>query len=59
MRRGAFTVGVVWSPRVGQGWGAALLPYRAEDVSDWPIGIPELTEHYRAVLSFVKMSAPW
>jgi choline dehydrogenase-like flavoprotein len=38
-------------------WGSALLPYRAEDIADWPIGIEDLADHYRAVLSFMKMAA--
>ena len=38
-------------------WGAALMPYRAEDIPSWPIGVPDLADHYRAVLSFMKMSA--
>ena len=38
-------------------WRAALMPYRAEDISNWPIGIADLADHYRAVMSFVKMSA--
>lgn len=34
-------------------WGAAMLPYRKEDIADWPIGIQELEPHYRAVMEFV------
>lgn len=34
-------------------WGAAMLPYRSEDIMDWPIGIKELEPHYRAVMEFV------
>ncbi len=34
-------------------WGASLLPYRAEDIADWPIRIADLEPHYRAVLDFM------
>jgi ferredoxin len=37
-------------------WGAALLPYRDEDMRDWPIGSSQLADHYRAVLEFMPMS---
>jgi len=30
-------------------WGAAMLPYRDEDISDWPIKNKDLEKHYRAV----------
>jgi choline dehydrogenase-like flavoprotein len=30
-------------------WGAAMLPLRDEDISDWPIKNPDLADHYRAV----------
>jgi choline dehydrogenase-like flavoprotein len=31
-------------------WGAAVLPYRSEDISDWPITLADLAHHYQAVL---------
>jgi choline dehydrogenase-like flavoprotein len=37
-------------------WGAAILPYRAEDIRDWPIGDDELAGHYRAVLNFMPLA---
>lgn len=30
-------------------WGAAMLPLRDDDITDWPIKNSDLTEHYRAV----------
>ncbi len=30
-------------------WGAAMLPLRDEDITDWPIKNPDLAEHYRVV----------
>lgn len=38
-------------------WGAALLPYRREDIADWPISLDELIPHYRAVMDFVPGTA--
>jgi len=37
-------------------WGAAILPYRAEDIRDWPIGEHDLASHYRAVLEFMPVA---
>jgi choline dehydrogenase-like flavoprotein len=34
-------------------WGASILPFRQEDIEDWPITISELTPHYQKVLSFM------
>lgn len=34
-------------------WGSALLPYRQEDIGEWPISISDLDPHYRAVMKFV------
>jgi len=39
---------------LSNGWGAATLPYRQEDIADWPIGIAELAPHYRAVARLAK-----
>jgi choline dehydrogenase-like flavoprotein len=52
-------VGIV--PSLAQGglsnvWGAAMLPYAAEDITDWPISIRELEPHYRAVLDFTGLA---
>jgi len=38
-------------------WGAAVLPYLAEDLTDWPVSAEELAPHYRAVANFVPLSA--
>jgi hypothetical protein len=32
------------------------LPYRAEDIHDWPIGEDDLARHYRAVLEFMPLA---
>jgi len=32
-------------------WGASVLPYRQEEIKNWPITIKELEPHYRAVLA--------
>jgi hypothetical protein len=37
-------------------WGAAILPYRAEEIRDWPIREHELACHYRAVLEFMPLA---
>lgn len=34
-------------------WGSSLLPYRQEDIADWPITVRDLEPHYRAVMNFV------
>ena len=52
-------VGIV--PSLAQGglsnvWGAAVLPYASEDVTDWPIKISDLEPHYRAVLEFTGLA---
>ncbi|HXF09964.1 MAG TPA: hypothetical protein VN625_04205 [Desulfuromonadaceae bacterium] len=38
-------------------WGAAMLPYRDDDLADWPVKSGELARHYEAVLNFVDFSA--
>ncbi|MGH7980642.1 MAG: hypothetical protein ACREE6_14795, partial [Limisphaerales bacterium] len=45
---------VAVSPSLGFGglsnvWGAAMLPFRDEDILDWPIRNTDLAKHYRAV----------
>jgi len=45
---------VALCPSLGLGglsnvWGAAMLPLRDDDISDWPIKNSDLAEHYRAV----------
>jgi ferredoxin len=38
-------------------WGAAMLPYRDEDISDWPVKNSELAQHYRAVTAITGLAA--
>lgn len=38
-------------------WGASVLPYRTEDMSDWPITAGDLVPHYRAALAMMPFSA--
>jgi len=37
-------------------WGASVLPYRTEDMSDWPITADDLAPHYRAALAMMPFS---
>ena len=37
-------------------WGGAMLPYRDEDITSWPIAAADLEPYYRAVLSYVPMT---
>jgi choline dehydrogenase-like flavoprotein len=37
-------------------WGAAILPFRQEDMAGWPIGVADLAPHYQAILSFMDAS---
>jgi choline dehydrogenase-like flavoprotein len=34
-------------------WGASMLPYRPEDLTDWPVPHAELIPHYRAIMRMV------
>ena len=38
-------------------WGASILPFRRQDIEDWPISLDELEPHYKAVLRFVPIAA--
>ena len=56
------TDGVSAKPSFARGglsnvWGASVLPYRTEDMSDWPITAEDLAPHYRAVLKLMPFSA--
>jgi len=42
---------------LSNGWGAAILPYRDQDILDWPISIAELAPHYSAIREFVPVAA--
>jgi len=39
------------------GWGAAILPYRAQDISDWPFPLDDLDDHYAALSKFMPVAA--
>lgn len=41
---------------LSNGWGAAVLPYRNEDLAGWPIGVDDLAPHYRAVADFMPIA---
>ncbi|MEX0649646.1 MAG: GMC family oxidoreductase N-terminal domain-containing protein [Candidatus Andersenbacteria bacterium] len=54
--------GVDAGASVGQGgfstvWGAAVLPYSAEDMLGWPISPLDLAPHYKAVLAMMPIAA--
>jgi choline dehydrogenase-like flavoprotein len=54
--------GVGLSPSLALGgfstvWGAAMLPYRDQDIPDWPVKNADLAQHYRAVLAFTGLAA--
>jgi choline dehydrogenase-like flavoprotein len=38
-------------------WGAAMLPHRDSDISDWPVKNEELAQHYRAVTELTGLAA--
>ncbi len=38
-------------------WGASILPFRRQDIADWPISLDQLEPHYKAVLRFVPIAA--
>ncbi len=42
---------------LSNGWGASVLPYRAEDIRDWPVTAEELAPHYAAVRGFMPIAA--
>ncbi len=37
-------------------WGGAVLPYRQQDITDWPIALDDLKPHYKAVAEFMPVS---
>jgi len=39
------------------GWGAAILPYRAQDITDWPVSLEDLGDHYAALSKFMPVAA--
>lgn len=42
---------------LSNGWGASVLPYRSEDLEEWPIHTDELAPHYSAVRDFMPIAA--
>jgi choline dehydrogenase-like flavoprotein len=53
------SIGVLPSFAAGgfsNGWGSAILPYRQEDIMDWPASTRELDEHYGALREFMPMT---
>jgi choline dehydrogenase-like flavoprotein len=38
-------------------WGASMLPCHEGDIGDWPISLPQLAPHYKAVLELTGLSA--
>ena len=38
-------------------WGASVMPFRTEDMREWPISAEDLAPHYRAVLEVIPYSA--
>ena len=37
-------------------WGACILPYPDAELSDWPVALGEMQEHYRSVLASIPFS---
>ncbi len=38
-------------------WGAAMLPYRDDDIAEWPIKNSDLAQHYRAITEITGLAA--
>ena len=38
-------------------WGSNVLPFQQQDITDWPIRETDLAPYYRAIFSFVDLSA--
>lgn len=38
-------------------WGGTMLPYRQEDIADWPISLQDLSVSYAEILKFVPLAA--
>lgn len=38
-------------------WGAAMMPYLDQDLEDWPVRMPDLAEHYAAVVALTGLAA--
>src|SRR5215831_13012598 len=37
-------------------WGAALMPYAEKDISDWPLKLASLAEHYEAAVRLTRLA---
>jgi len=37
-------------------WGSAILPFRQDDMRDWPVTASQLAEHYRSVFQFMPLA---
>ena len=37
-------------------WGAAMLPYRADDFKEWPITLDEMLPHYKSVAEMLEIA---
>ena len=53
--------GVALRPSLAQGgfstvWGAAMMPYSARDMAEWPITPADLAEHYSAITKLTGLS---
>ena len=42
---------------LSNGWGASILPYRTEDLLDWPAVARDLSPHYAALRTFLPIAA--
>lgn len=42
---------------LSNGWGSAILPYREEDISNWPSTSKNLKKYYQALKEFMPMAA--
>lgn len=42
---------------LSNGWGSAILPYREEDISDWPSASKNLKKYYQALKEFMPIAA--
>jgi choline dehydrogenase-like flavoprotein len=57
-----YSDGVVANPTFAKGglssvWGASVMPYRSEDIKDWPISLEDLSPYYASVLKFINIAA--
>jgi choline dehydrogenase-like flavoprotein len=55
--KGAETLPSLAYGGLSNAWGASILPFRRQDIEDWPVSLEELEPHYEAVLRFVPIAA--